>query len=357
VFHEIIPLEESFESLNMSEAQRGRYLESVTKKYAHLMDGLTKPRDKQLIAALCENQKVYEDSTTGNLPISVFPTKFAFPIITQVFPDLVANKLARVYPMTAPIGRVYYKHYTDASANSLTHSGSYAQNTEAGTVKTGRMALTSLDISAQKFILQALYSTELAEDAAAMGNINVEQDLLAALAEEILGEIDSLVLADMVAGATAGTVVYSSAQLSGESPKDAAARLYQSIVQADVDVQLKRFHPTNYIIGHPNAVAKLRNLDTFAISNGAMQSNFALGVRHFGDFAGQWEVYSAPLFPNTTQLMVGTRGLGYIFAPYVALELMPTFYDNTTDQWLRNIRMRAAKKVTIGDEFALVTLT
>lgn len=354
-------MEDSYESYEGNDALRGKYINRLVEKYDYMFKDSGMPRRSQeLVAVLCENQRrreaVHEDSSTANLPLSVFPTKFAFPLINQVFPELLATKLAQVYPMTGPIGRVYYKHYTDNAANSLTHSGSYASNVELGTVKTGRMVLASTDITAQKWILQAAYSTELAEDAQAMGNINVEQDLLAALAQEILGEIDWVVLSDMLANASQN-VTYSSAISSGETNLDARNRLYQSIVDADVLVQLRRFHQTNYIVGHPSAVAKLRKLDSFALTNGAAATDFAMGVRHFGDFAGQWEVYAAPQFPNTTQLLLGTKGVGYIYAPYVPLELMPQYYDPTVDQWLRNIRTRAARKCTIPDEFVTVTLS
>jgi hypothetical protein len=298
-----------------------------------------------------------EDQSTVNLPTSVFPVRFMFPLIAQVFPELVATKLASTQPLNAPVGRVIYKGWVnDADASSFTHTGSGARSTESpGSVKKARISLSSQTVTAEKYLLQARWSTEVQEDAMALGNLNVESDLLAAVAAEIQGELDYVVLKEMADNAAWATT-YASAQLSGETRTEAAKRLYSSIVDADVAVYNSRFMQTNYIIGQPAAVAKLRKLDDFAISNG-YSMNTEVGVRHFGNFAGQWEVYTAPQYPYANQLMMGVRGQGYIWAPYIALEVMPGWYDSDSDEYVRNVRTRAAHICTLPQLFSIVNLT
>jgi len=138
--------------------------------------------------------------------------------------------------------------------------------------------------------------------------------------------------------------------------KDANERIYGSIVDADVLVYNQRYMQTNYIIGQPAAVAKLRKLDSFAISEGYSLSP-TVGTRHFGDFAGQWQVYSAPQYPYANQLLMGVRGEGYIWAPYIAMEVMPGWYDPDHDEYVRNVRTRAAHVCTLPQLFVTVNLS
>jgi hypothetical protein len=347
---------------------------ALIEKYSHLFDNISDDKAKLVVAQLCENQDrrakgrlAEADGTTGDLPTSVFPNRFAFPVITQVFPKLVAMQLADVQPMNLPVGRIYYKNYiysqTQQGATSgslITHTGSYAQTAEGAAVPRARIQLTSKDVSVNSYKLNAQWSTEVAEDAMALGKINVESDLMGALAEEIAGELDYLVLSDMLANAGAGNVNYVSANQSAngyvETNTEAKHRLYESIVAADILVQLKRFHHTNYIIGHPSATQKIRNLDNFAIASGADQQ-ISTGVRYFGNYARQWEVWEAPQFPNTNQLLLGTKGLGYVFSPYIPLELMNPWYDPSTDSYTRTMRTRCAFTNTIPNEFSTITLS
>lgn len=377
--NEVLTEEQYMAALYPDRGRKAAALEHLVNKYAFLMKEGWSRDVKQGIALLCENYaqahggRLTEDQSTANLPLNVFPTKFAFPLVSQVFPDLVASKLASVQPMNAPIGKVFYKSYltdtgTTSADTSLTHTGSGAITGELpapGTVKRARIQFSGLTVTAQKWLMQARWSTEVQEDAQAMAGIDVESDLLKAVAAEILGEIDYTVLSDMVANA-AWNVNYVSAPnfttaQDGttkvfETQTEAANRLYTAILQASDKVYSSRYVQPNYIIGSPTATESLRKLDSFAIDNG-FATNLTAGVRHFGVYAGQYDVYTAPQFPNTNQLLLGVRGEGYIYAPYIAMEVMPGWYDNDSDEWVRNIRTRAARVMTLPQLFSTITIS
>ena len=38
-------------------------------------------------------------------------TKFIFPVLRRVFPNLIANEIVSVQPMTAPVGAVFFLDY------------------------------------------------------------------------------------------------------------------------------------------------------------------------------------------------------------------------------------------------------
>lgn len=334
---------------------------AAIEKYSKFVEGL-KNEDAGVVAMLLENQARHRamqeaDNTTTGIPTSVFPTTYAFPLIAQVFPNLVAQKLFSVQPMNAPVGKVFYKSYIyEASSASFAHSGSYAANTEGGTVKRGKLKFSSTDITAEKFILQAQWSTEVAEDMRALANLNVETDMMAALRDEIIGELDWLILNDAAAGANAGTVTAPANTYSYQSHLEHWGELRNSIIDADVKVTQKRFRRTDFIIGDPASIAKVRKIKDFRPGQAAPGSGQVLGSVQVGTL-DQWEVWETPNYPNANELLVGIKGEGLIFAPYIPLELMPALYVGTTDEWNRNVRTRAGRKVVMGDAMAKVSLT
>jgi len=73
-----------------------------------------------------------------------------------------------------------------------------------------------MTVTAEKYMLQARWTSEVQEDAMALGQLNVESDLLAAVSAEVQGELDYVVLKEMADNA-ANSVTYSAAPLSSET--------------------------------------------------------------------------------------------------------------------------------------------
>jgi hypothetical protein len=43
--------------------------------------------------------------------------KFTFPLLTRMFPNLYANTLATIQPMTAPSGNLFYTEHDDGTGS------------------------------------------------------------------------------------------------------------------------------------------------------------------------------------------------------------------------------------------------
>lgn len=345
---------------------------ALVKKWSHLLEKVD-PKHHALVARLCENQEDAsfireEDQMTTTLPTSVFPTKFAFPLIAQIFPNLVATRLCSVQPMTGPDGKVFYKDYiytsSPMSASYFAQNLSYAAGTEAGAIKRGRVLFTSATVSATKYILQARWSSEVMEDARALANLDVEADIMAALRDEILGELDALILSDMVSAAdpksvtTAGDVAFSTTPHSNETQHEHNRELFDAIIDASVLVYNRRYRDPDYIIGTPAAVARIQKLADFSPRPASGEEiQVIAGTKLVGTFGGMFDVYKSPHYPVASQLLLGIRGEGYVFAPYIPLELQPLMYENDSDEWSRNIRTRNGRKKTIGGCFATITIS
>ena len=61
--------------------------------------------------------------------------------------------------------------------------------------------------------------------------------------------------------------------------------------------------------------------------------------------------------PSTGKILLGVKGTGYVFSPYIPLELTPAVYLYNSDETTRGMRTRFAKLKTDGMYFATVTLT
>lgn len=334
---------------------------ALSKKWEYLVGNL--PENTQgPMARLLQNQehaqKIREtDITTGDVPTSVFPARYAFPLIMQVFPNIVGSRLFQTQAMTSPVGKVFYKayiHQSDSASFGTSYANSYARTAEGGPVKRGKLRFTSADVTAEKFILQAQWSTEVAEDMRALANLNVETDLMAALRDEVVREIDYLILADIAGASVAGTVTAPAfGDYSYQSHIEHWNELRNALIDADVLVSAARGQRTDFILGDPAAIAKVRKINGF---RSEVPSGARIGAQRVGTL-DQWEVWETTSYPNTDELLVGIRGEGYVYAPYIPLELMPAMYVSATDEWVRNVRTRAGRKVTIPQAFAKVDLS
>jgi hypothetical protein len=325
---------------------------------------------KKLMAHLFENQEriqqnyakmrasFYEaDQTTTTLGTSVFPTRIVYPLLDQIFPNLIAMQIAQVKPMRSSTARVVYRHYKkSADESNFAHTGSAASTSEVGPVPLARMTLTSSDITAEKYSLRARYSLETVDDAIADG-IDFEGEMLAALRDEILGEIDYVVLNDMFNNASSDAVTFSTTLDSYETPKDHQEQLWDAIVDANNNVFTNMQMDCNFIVGAPSAVGRLEKLMAFAFNKESGRDDmFRAGSVRVGTLNNQYAVYKSTMAP-ANKLLVGIAKVGYLFCPYVPLELTPVDYKDETEELARGVRTRFGRKVTRGDAFSVITIS
>lgn len=350
-------------------ADEKAFAESAFRKWSGtgLLEGYPDTFTKRIMAQIYECQerrqirdrKIHEaDQTTSTLPTSVFPTRVVYPLLDQIFPNLIAMKLCDIRPMRGPTARFIYRTYKLSSGEvSFTHTGSPAKTTETGTVPLARMTLASADITAEKFSLRARYSLEVVDDAVADG-IDFESEMMAALRDEITGEIDYVVLRDMFDSATADAVSWNSdyTSHSNETYKEHQLEIFDAVVDANNNVFTKMQRDTNFIVGNPTAVGRLEKCQQFRIEQQNPDDVFQVGSVRVGTLANKWAVYKSTMAP-ASKLLVGIARMGYMFCPYVPLELNPYEYHSATEEMSRGVRTRLGRKVTRGDCFSVITIS
>jgi hypothetical protein len=73
------------------------------------------------------------------------------------------------------------------------------------------------------------------------------------------------------------------------------------------------------------------------------------GVYKVGTLMGKWTVYEDPFFTRD-QMLIGLKGdsflnAGYAWAPYIPLQVTPTFLDPADFSFRKGLRTRYAKKL------------
>lgn len=106
------------------------YVEALDAKWRPLLEGLSKrtPLERHIrgiTAMLMENQALHLrglSEETRAINVGSF-TKFIFPILRRVFPNLIANEIVSVQPMTGPVGAVFYMDYVYSTTKGGTTAG------------------------------------------------------------------------------------------------------------------------------------------------------------------------------------------------------------------------------------------
>ena len=92
----------------------GRMLQA---KWAPMLEGIEDRWMRRCTAIIMENQMKHVAGIRGRLEESTLAqnvpdlVKFIFPLIRKVWPNLIANGLASIQPMTSPIGGIFYWDY------------------------------------------------------------------------------------------------------------------------------------------------------------------------------------------------------------------------------------------------------
>ena len=219
--------------------------------------------------------------------------------------------------------------------------------------------LESVTVSVTERKLRAQWSPELAQDVSAFHNIDAEAELTALLSEQVAAEIDREILRDLRKGA-AWTLRWdyngwkrgtSANPLTQYTQKDWNQTLITAINQISAQIHKSTLRGgANWIVVSSEISAIFDDLEYFHVSNASPdQDQYNMGIERVGTLAGRYQVYRDPYFPPNTVLL-GHKGnslldTGYVYAPYVPLQLTPTMYNPFNFTPIKGIMTRYAKKM------------
>ena len=382
--------------LSLADEQKA-YRAGLVKKWAWYMGETVlgksvqpiEPRLWEMMAVLFENQlqanrppqSIYEATTLTTVPI---PTTWALPIIRDLFPSLIMNKICSVQPMPAQSAgsmRVYwwraYREDNSPEDRVTVPDSDYTPRDENAVPKRLRYKLTNTTVEATKDILNATWSSEAEEDVAGGLGLNLEQELLTVMTEEILRELEQRVLTAILVGATAGNVNWAWTPTAAyTSAQEYYQTLFHAFIDAENYVAAAMYRNCDYIIAGSRVLGYLKKASTWEMAPRSLDpaGPVASGVQLSGR-VGMWDVYSTP-YINQDRAIISyyPKGMlhgGYIFAPYIPLMPMPKVYaemqpydDATlpgayvnTDKWNRNVRTRNAVYFCEPQMFATISIS
>ena len=226
--------------------------------------------------------------------------------------------------------------------------------TEIGEVS---FKLESVTVSVEERKLRATWSPELAQDVSAFHNIDAEAELTAILSEQIAAEIDREILRDLRKGAPwqARWDVNGWRRMAAFSTnytqKDWNQELFTKVNQISAQIHKSTLRGgANFIVVSSEISALFDNLEYFHVSDASAESDqYNMGIEKIGALGGRYTVYRDPYSPHWS-MIIGHKGkslldTGYIYAPYVPMQLTPTMYNPFNFAPVKGIMTRYAKKM------------
>ena len=347
----------------MSELLNGRWAET---KEA-LLEGLQGTK-KSVMGVTLENTRKYlqESATAGATSAGNVATlnRVILPVIRRVMPTVIANELLGVQPMTGPVGQIHTLRvrYADSSTGAGVTAGeealspfkiaeSYSGN-ESGTAKAASTAtlegragnrlsiqILKQTVEAKTRKLSARWTFESAQDAQAQQGIDVEAEIMAALAQEITAEIDQEILASLASLAGSDVLTYDQSSVSGTATfvGDEHAALAVLINRvSNLIAQRTRRGAGNYAVVSPFALTILQSATTSAFAR-TTEGTFEAptNTKFVGTLNNAMKIYVNSYATDGTSVLVGYKGSSEsdapaFYCPYIPLMSSGVVLDPST---------------------------
>ena len=337
-----------------------------------LLEGLSGTR-KQSMAVCLENTRRHlaESATAGATSSGNVATlnRVILPVIRRVMPTVIANEIIGVQPMTGPVGQIHTLRVRYADSGDGVVAGeealspfkiaqAYSGNNIDATPKAAatstlegtpgkRMSIQILKspVEAKSRKLSARWTFEAAQDAQAQQGIDIEAEIMAALAQEITAEIDQEILASLRALATVEQT-YDQSLVSGTATfvgYEHAALAIQINRAANLIAQRTRRGAGNWAVVSNQALTILQSATTSAFAR-TTEGTFEAptNTKFVGTLNGAMRVYVDAYLPDSgsqaiqdNQVLIGYKGsseadAAAFYCPYIPLMSSGVVLDPAT---------------------------
>jgi hypothetical protein len=332
-----------------------------------LLEGL-QGNKRTVMATTLENTRKYlaESATAGATSAGNVATlnRVILPVIRRVMPTVIANELVGVQPMTGPIGQIhtlrvrYSDSFNSANGTDITageealspfkiaegYSG--ATNDKAASTASlegragNRMSIQILKqtVEAKTRKLSARWTFEAAQDAQAQQGIDIEAEIMAALAQEITAEIDQEVLASLSTLAGTAALTYDQSAVSGTATfvgDEHAALAVQINRVSNLIAQRTRRGAGNYAVVSPTVLTLLQSATTSAFAR-TTEGTFEAptNTKFVGTLNSAMKIYVNG-YATSDDVLIGYKGSSEsdapaFYCPYIPLMSSGVVLDPAT---------------------------
>ena len=334
-----------------------------------LLEGLQGTK-KSVMGVTLENTRKYlaESATAGGTSAGNVATlnRVILPVIRRVMPTVIANELLGVQPMTGPVGqihtlRVRYSDSVNANGDTVgvtageealspfkiaeqysgANTGKAASTAALEGVAGKRMSIQILKqtVEAKTRKLSARWTFEAAQDAQAQQGIDIEAEIMAALAQEITAEIDQEILASLNSLAGTAALTYRQDQVSGTATfvgDEHAALAVQINRVANIIAQRTRRGAGNWAVVSPFTLTILQSATTSAFAR-TTEGTFEAptNTKFVGTLNGAMKIYVNTYSQDSADILIGYKGTSEsdaaaFYCPYIPLMSSGVVLDPTT---------------------------
>ena len=345
----------------MSELLNGRWAET---KQA-LLEGLQGTK-KSVMGVTLENTRKYlmDSPTAGATSAGNISTlnRVILPVIRRVMPTVIANELVGVQPMTGPVGQIHTLRVRYADSSSATVAGEEAlspfkiaeaySGNDSATAKAASTAtlegqagkkmsiqILKQTVEAKTRKLSARWTFEAAQDAQSQQGIDVEAEIMAALAQEITAEIDQEIIQSLLTLAGSDVETYNQANVSGTATfvgDEHAALAVQINRVSNLIAQRTRRGAGNYAVVSPFALTILQSATTSAFAR-TTEGTFEAptNTKFVGTLNNSLKVYVNSYATDNTSILIGYKGgsesdAPAFYCPYIPLMSSGVVLDPST---------------------------
>ena len=333
-----------------------------------LLEGLSGTRKASMSVCL-ENTRRHlaESASAGATSAGNIATlnRVILPVIRRVMPTVIANEIVGVQPMTGPVAQIHTLRvrYADDGTNVVAgeealspfkiaagYSGNDSDSAPKATSTAQlegapgrRMSIQILKapVEAKSRKLSARWTFEAAQDAQAQQGIDIEAEIMAALAQEITTEIDQEILASLRSLATVEEE-YDQSLVSGTATfvgDEHAALAIQINRVANKIAQRTRRGAGNWAVVSNQALTILQSATTSAFAR-TTEGTFEAptNTKFVGTLNGAMRVYVDAYRPDNdddNQVLIGYKGsseadAAAFYCPYIPLMSSGVVLDPTT---------------------------
>ena len=335
-----------------------------------LLEGLSGNRRASMQVCL-ENTRRYlaEAATAGATSSGNVATlnRVILPVIRRVMPTVIANEIIGVQPMTGPVGQIHTLRvrYADTSAGDGIVAGeealspfkiaaAYSGNNQDATPRAAatsqlegqpgkRMSIQILKapVEAKSRKLSARWTFEAAQDAQSQQGIDIEAEIMAALAQEITVEIDQEILASL-RGLSTVEETYDQSLVSGTATfvgDEHAALAIQINRVSNLIAQRTRRGAGNWAVVSNQALTILQSATTSAFARTTEGSFEApTNTKFVGTLNGAMKIYVDSYLADSldnNQVLIGYKGSSEadapaFYCPYIPLMSSGVVLDPAT---------------------------
>ena len=321
-----------------------------------LLEGL-QGNKRSVMETTLENTRKYlsESATAGATSAGNVATlnRVILPVIRRVMPTVIANELVGVQPMTGPVGQIhtlrvrYADDFTSSSGTSavageealspfkIAEGYSGNDDIKAGSTASlegaagNRLSIQILKqtVEAKTRKLSARWTFEAAQDAQAQQGIDVEAEIMAALAQEITAEIDQEVITSLSTLAGTAALTYDQGAVSGTATfvgDEHAALAVQINRVSNLIAQRTRRGAGNWAVVSPTVLTLLQSATTSAFAR-TTEGTFEAptNTKFVGTLNSAMKVYVNG-YATSDDVLVGYKGssesdAAAFYCPYIPL--------------------------------------